>query len=135
MTIYLERLMAEYQLPKNWGRLEQPTVSARVSNPFCGDVIELDLSIVNGQMSNVAYVTVGCAICRASMSLLSEAIKDQTIDQLPYLEGSGILSLLGISLSPTRLKCALLARDAVRAALGQLTINDQQLTFARDSSR
>ena len=128
MSIYLEAIMDHYTLPRNWGRLQEPTHSSRVANPLCGDVIELDLQIENYKIVKIGYETEGCAICRAAISQLSDSIAGQSIDALPYLGGTSLIDdLLKIQLSPTRMKCALLARDAIKTAINGLPINRQQL--------
>ncbi len=121
MNLYLEKIIDHYKLPRNWGRLRQKTLSVRESNILCGDIIDLDLLIEDEIVKKIGFETKGCAICRATMSLVSEEILGQPILKINSIDRRKILELLEIELTPTRLKCALLARDALVSALKKLT--------------
>ncbi|OGC81528.1 MAG: hypothetical protein A2788_02025 [Candidatus Abawacabacteria bacterium RIFCSPHIGHO2_01_FULL_46_8] len=122
MDIYAQNILAHYQQPHHRGRLHEPTFSQRVKNPYCGDVIELDISLdEQGKVQAVAFEGEGCAISQASMSLLSDELIDRDKSHLEAILAQDIFELLGIKIGPGRIKCALLSLLALRKALNQQT--------------
>ena len=123
--MYREQILDHYKNPRNRGRLDDFThYSGKVSNPLCGDEVEVwvQMSIVNCQLSNIVAIGFdghGCAICIASASLLTEWAKEKEIQEVEQMTSETVTDLLGISLTPVRLKCALLVRDALREALSR----------------
>lgn len=116
-SIYQDIILEHYRNPQNTGRLLSPTKTVTVSNPLCGDHITLDITMKQDTISEIKYQADGCAISVASMSLLSEAMKGKTSKEVAALTKEYIGELLGISLSPNRLKCALLSLEAVQKAV------------------
>lgn len=100
--------MDYYRHPKNFGKMENPDIISKDYNPLCGDSVEIQLKISNNKIVDVKFNGSGCAISRASASMLTEIIKGKTIEDIIKLDKDDILKLLGIELSPLRLKCALL---------------------------
>lgn len=115
--IYQDIILEHYRNPQNTGRLSAPESSVAVSNPLCGDSITVDLRMDKGRISEIKYEALGCAISVASMSLLSEDLRGKTKQEVAKLKKEYVLTLLGISLSPNRLKCALLSLEAVQKAV------------------
>ena len=68
-------------------------------------------------MSDVAFTGRGCAISQASASMLTDEIRGRTIEDVATLQNQDVLDLLGIEISPARLKCALLSIDTLKKAL------------------
>ena len=87
------------------------------SNPLCGDRITLMLGIRDGVVAEVGFTGRGCAISQASASLLTDEIKGKPLDEVAKLNTQDLLDLLGIEISPARLKCALLSLDTLEHAL------------------
>ncbi len=114
--LYRDFILDHYRRPRNFGRLENPDISHEEDNPLCGDHIRLDLKLAEGVVADVRFEGQGCAISQASASVLTELIKGRPLAELRSLGGDELLESLGIdSISPARLKCALLALRVLRA--------------------
>ena len=134
MDIYAQNILAHYKNPRHQGRLAQPTVTAQVKNPYCGDVIDLSLRLdAQGRVAEVAFTGQGCAISQAAMSLLSEELAGLSRGELLALARDDIFALLGIQIGPGRIKCALLGLLALRKALNQAATWREFLEVRRDS--
>lgn len=117
MDIYTENILEHYQHPHNADTLPRPTVSATAHNPLCGDTLRLDLLIKNAAVADVGFSGSGCAISQAAMSLLTDEIKSKKITQLKKITPAKIYNLLHVTVSPGRIKCALLGLSALQQAL------------------
>ncbi|NOZ29987.1 MAG: SUF system NifU family Fe-S cluster assembly protein [Chloroflexi bacterium] len=115
--LYRMEILEHYRHPRNYGRLEDPDITYHDSNPFCGDEITLDLKIEDGRIVDARFVGHGCAISRASASMMTEEIKGRTLEELRHWTKEDILDLLGIEVGPVRLKCALLPLKALKAGV------------------
>jgi nitrogen fixation NifU-like protein len=115
--LYRDYILEHYRRPHNFGVLDDPTASYEGSNPLCGDRITMMLGIKDGVVSDVAFTGRGCAISQASASLLTDEIKGKTVEEVEKLTPDDLLGLIGIEISPARLKCALLSLDTVAHAL------------------
>jgi nitrogen fixation NifU-like protein len=119
-SLYRDEILEHYRRPHNFGTLEQPDVSYEGSNPLCGDRITLMLDLDDtGHVTDVAFTGRGCAISQASASLLTDTLRGQAADDLLQLGKDDVLDLLGIEISPARLKCALLSLDTLQRALSE----------------
>jgi nitrogen fixation NifU-like protein len=115
--LYREYILEHYKHPHNHGSLEHPDMEAHDLNPLCGDELTFQVSLgQDGKVSEVAFDGHGCAISQASASLLSDELKGLTTDQLIALNHQTVLDLLGIDISATRMKCAMLSLKVVKAA-------------------
>jgi nitrogen fixation NifU-like protein len=115
--LYRDYILEHYRRPHNFGVLEAPTASYEGSNPLCGDRITMMLGISDGVVREVAFTGRGCAISQASASLLTDEIKGKTVAAVEEMTPDDLLDLIGIEISPARLKCALLSLDTVAHAL------------------
>ena len=133
--LYQEILLEHNSKPRNFRKLEQPTQSAEGYNPLCGDRITLYLSLEDGVIADVAFQGSGCAISRASASMLTQSIKGQSVakareifqafhqmltepdEELDYEALGDLETLSGVVAFPTRIKCAVLAWHTMQAAL------------------
>lgn len=122
-NIYREQILDHYKHPRNFGTLEHPDVSSSDDLISCGDQISLEMKIdsLNKTVTDIRFQGRGCAISMASASMLTGKIIDKKISDLKKLNRYDILDMLGISLSPTRLKCALLPLEILHKAIGKLT--------------
>jgi nitrogen fixation NifU-like protein len=91
-------------------------VSVRDVNPLCGDVIEIYLKVDNGKIADVSFTGSGCAISQAAASMLTELVKGKALDDIKKLAKDDVLGLLGIDVSYSRMKCALLGLKTVKVA-------------------
>ncbi len=118
--LYRDYILEHYRRPHNFGVLEDATASYEGSNPLCGDRITMQLGIRDGKVAEVAFTGRGCAISQASASLLTDEVKGMTVEQASAFRADELLDLLGIEISPARLKCAMLSLETLDHALGEL---------------
>jgi nitrogen fixation NifU-like protein len=119
---YKEYILDHYRNPRNFGHLENPTAKAEDLNPLCGDKIAMELSVgADGKIDDVRFSGKGCAISQASASMLTESLKGKTLEEVAQLSHDVVLENVGIGISPTRKKCAMLGlKVAKSAALGEI---------------
>jgi|SRR3989344_3555811 len=115
--LYRENILDHYKHPRNFGKLIKKNAQASDNLVSCGDELGLELLLKNDRVSEVKFHGQGCAISVAAASMLTETIKAKKISDLQRLNRDDILRLLGISLTPTRLKCALLSLEILHKAL------------------
>jgi nitrogen fixation NifU-like protein len=115
--LYRDYILEHYRHPHNFGVLDSPTASYEGSNPLCGDRITMMLGVHDGLVKEVAFTGRGCAISQASASLLTDEIKGKPVSEVEKLTPEDLLDLIGIEISPARLKCALLSLDTLSHAL------------------
>ena len=116
MNIYQERLMDHYRHPRNKGVIENPDFSSGVHNPSCGDAISLTGRIENGIITAIAFDGFGCVISQAAASLLAEAVLHKPVTFARDFSKEAMIQLVSLDCGPTRLKCVLLALDALHGA-------------------
>jgi nitrogen fixation NifU-like protein len=115
---YKENILDHYRNPRNAGTLENATHSHEEHNPFCGDVIRIDLHVNKENIiDQVAFSGKGCAISQASASMLTEMLKDKTLAEAKAIGKEDILEALGIEIGPVRMKCALLSLKVLKAGV------------------
>jgi nitrogen fixation NifU-like protein len=125
---YREIIIDHYKNPAHRGQLEPKDYSFEDENPLCGDFIHVDLTLdENQKVKDAVFSGHGCAISQASADLLLDAIRGKTLEEVKKLNKQDVLDLLGIELSPVRLKCALLPLKVVKAAVYKLTEADDHL--------
>ena len=141
--------MEHNRRPRNFRRLDGPSHTADGFNPFCGDQITLDVEIEDGVIKDIGFEGSGCAISRASASLMTETIRDRSEGEAQDLfeafrrmitrapddqvedEDLGDLAVLsGVSEFPVRIKCATLSWHTLNAAL-----NGQENTVSTEEAR
>jgi nitrogen fixation NifU-like protein len=124
--LYRDYILEHYRRPHNFGPLEDATVTREGANPLCGDRITLQLDVKDGVVTSVGFTGRGCAISQASASLLTDEIKGKPLAEVQAFGADDLLDLLGIQISPARLKCAMLSHDTLRGALSQLAESGPQ---------
>ncbi|MBY0399894.1 SUF system NifU family Fe-S cluster assembly protein [Myxococcota bacterium] len=135
--LYQATILEHNKRPRNFAKLEHPTHEADGHNPLCGDALTLYARVDgNGRLADVAFQGSGCAISKASASLMTEHVKGKTVDEVqadferfhalltaapdvvPSTDGLGKLAVFsGVREYPVRVKCATLAWHALKAAL------------------
>ena len=116
-SFYRENLLDHYRNPRQHGHIAAPTVSHEDLNPLCGDMIHIDLAIDNGAIADARFSGHGCAVSQAAASMLLEEIVGKPVDEVAAFGRDNLLELIGVPLSPARLKCALLSLGVLRAGL------------------
>jgi nitrogen fixation NifU-like protein len=116
--LYRDYILEHYRRPHNFGVLDNATATQEGANPLCGDRITLQLRVSDGQIAGVGFTGRGCAISQASASLLTDEIKGKALDRAQSMSSSDVLDMLGIDISPARMKCALLSLETLQGALG-----------------
>ena len=114
--LYREQILEHYKNPHHWGELDDPDLEFEDFNPLCGDELKVQLKIADGKVADVAFSGHGCAISQASASMAGDEVKGMTVDELLKLDKEFVLDLLGIDISATRMKCALLSLKALKGA-------------------
>jgi nitrogen fixation NifU-like protein len=118
--LYRDEILEHYREPHNFGTLDAPDAVHEGQNPLCGDRITMMLALDEaGKVSDVAFSGRGCAISQASASLLTDEIRGRPVAEVEAMTNQDILDLLGIEISPARLKCALLSLDTMLQALAE----------------
>jgi nitrogen fixation NifU-like protein len=132
--LYQEVILDHNRTPRNFRVLAHPTHRAEGFNPLCGDRLDLFLNVESERIADIGFQGSGCAISRASASLMTDAIKGRSLGEARDLfrrfhqmvttppdravEDMGKLSVLaGVREFPVRVKCATLAWHALQAAL------------------
>ncbi|OGC47311.1 hypothetical protein A2886_01750 [candidate division WWE3 bacterium RIFCSPHIGHO2_01_FULL_42_13] len=119
-SLYREQLLEIYKNPSNRGSLASSSVKVTEKNAFCGDVVTLELEIENGVIKDVAFDGDACMVAIASSSLLTEEIKGKTVEEAGKITKEDLLEMLGVELTTSRVKCAILILEALQSALKQL---------------
>ncbi|MDQ2965451.1 MAG: SUF system NifU family Fe-S cluster assembly protein [Chloroflexota bacterium] len=119
--LYRDYILEHYRRPHNFGVVEDANASYEGANPLCGDRITMMLGVRDGIVEKVGFTGRGCAISQASASLLTDEVKGKPVAQVAALRNDDVLELLGIDISPARLKCAILSLDTLQHALEDLS--------------
>ena len=123
--LYRQQILDHYKNPRNYGDLDEPTFSHVGENPMCGDTVEMDVTLDEDEetIRRVAFEGDGCAISQASASMLSEQLQGMDIEELRAMDRDDITEMLGVDISPMRVKCAVLAekvaQDGAEIYLGE----------------
>src|SRR5215210_6131989 len=115
--LYREQILEHYKRPHNFGRLEGADLGFEDSNPFCGDEQRIELRLdEEGRVAEVSFEGKGCAISTAATSMLTDELEGMSREELLALPKEFVLDLLGIEISATRMKCALLGLKIAKSA-------------------
>ncbi len=135
--LYREVILDHYRNPRHRGSLPAPTTSHEGYNPLCGDEVTVELLVKGGIVQDIAFRGFGCSISQSSASMMAEAIRGRTVQEVEALfkeftammQGSGEIdpeslgdleALEGVRKFPVRVKCATLAWHTLRQALRRL---------------
>lgn len=121
MDLYRENILHHYRHPLNYGHLTGPDIVIQDANPSCGDSITIEIQCKKGKdgthVTDIRFTGEGCAIHQASASMLTDAVKHKSVDEIMTLDLPFVQELLGITLTPSRVKCALLPLEAIQKAV------------------
>lgn len=118
--MYRQYILDHYQHPHHFGELDDASFEAEGLNPTCGDELKVQVRVDDEQrVVDVAFTGNGCAISQASMSILSDELVGKTLSQIAELDRDYMMELIGIQLSPARVKCALLGLVVVKMGMDE----------------
>ncbi len=114
--MYRQQILDHYKNPRNYGEIEEPTFTHVGENPMCGDEIRMDVVLDDDEetIERVAFRGDGCAISQASASMLSEKLAGMTVEELDAMDRDDVTEMLGVDISPMRVKCAVLAEKVAQ---------------------
>ncbi len=134
-SLYQQLILEHYRKPRNKGELPEATVEIHMANPVCGDEIRLQLQIDGDRIVEARHVGQGCSISQAAVSMMTNLIKGKSLSEAEGLADrftammhgdeevakdrtmGDLRALKGVSKFPVRIKCALLAFDAMQEAI------------------
>lgn len=110
-------ILEHYRNPVNFGTVENPDVISKEYNPSCGDIVEIQIKFNDGKIGDIKFQGQGCAISQSSVDILIDILKNKTVDEVKSITAESFLKVLGIELSPLRMKCALLGLKTLKTAV------------------
>jgi nitrogen fixation NifU-like protein len=114
---YSDKVIDHYENPRNVGKfdIDETIGTGIVGAPACGDVMKLQIKVLDGVIQDARFKTYGCGSAIASSSLVTEWLKGRTLDQAGQINNSEIAGEL--ALPPVKIHCSILAEDAIKAAV------------------
>ena len=117
--MYSQAVLDHFKNPRNAGELPDATASVEVTNPACGDILQLAVRVENGRIADVRFKTRGCVTAIACSSLLTEMMRGNTLDEIRMITPEQISEALG-RLPPATFHGSQLACDGLQALLCHL---------------
>jgi nitrogen fixation protein NifU and related proteins len=114
--LYRDNILDHYKNPRNFGELDEHDLEFHDHNPLCGDELGVHIQVKDGKIAELRFHGHGCAISQAAASISSEELIGMPVDDVGDLSASWVIDQLGIEISPTRRKCALLSLKVLRGA-------------------
>ncbi|MDZ7745094.1 MAG: iron-sulfur cluster assembly scaffold protein [Halobacteriales archaeon] len=126
--MYRQQILDHYKNPRNYGEIDDATFEHVGENPMCGDTIKLfvKLEADDETIAGVSFIGDGCAISQASASLLSTELQGMTLETVREMDRDDIVEMLGVDISPMRIKCAVLAEKVVQDGAA-IYVGDKEL--------
>jgi nitrogen fixation protein NifU and related proteins len=114
--LYRENILDHYKHPRNFGELDRRDLEFHDHNPLCGDELGVHIRVEDGKIADLRFHGQGCAISQAAASISSEELIGMPVEDVSDLSAEWMIEQLGIDISPTRRKCALLGLKVMRGA-------------------
>jgi nitrogen fixation NifU-like protein len=136
-ALYQEMILDHYRRPRNKGTLENADASVEMKNPLCGDEINLQVAFDGASVSDLKFSGRGCSISQASASMMTQLVKGKRKEEIDAIRKQfrelmlgdssaaddprlgSLRALSGVARFPARVKCALLAWNALETALAE----------------
>ncbi len=115
-ALYRDYILDHYKNPRNFGELDPHDLEWNDHNPLCGDELGVHVRVEDGRIAELRFHGQGCAISQAAASISSEELIGMEVEEIPRLPADWVIEMLGIGISPTRRKCALLGLKVMRGA-------------------
>ena len=115
--LYRDYILEHYKSPRNFGELEDADLEFVDKNPLCGDELAVQINVEEGKIKELRWHGQGCAISQAAASIASEELIGMPVDDAAKLDADWMLEHMGIDISATRRKCALLNLKVLRGAV------------------
>ncbi|MDD5722439.1 MAG: Fe-S cluster assembly scaffold protein NifU [Syntrophales bacterium] len=116
MEQYSEKVMDHFRNPRNVGEIENTDGVGKVGNPVCGDIMELQIKVKDGVIVDARFKTFGCGAAIATSSMVTELIRNKTIDEASKISNRAVAEALG-GLPPIKMHCSVLAEEALTKAI------------------
>jgi nitrogen fixation NifU-like protein len=117
VALYSEVILDHFRHPRNYGSLPDADITQEDYNPLCGDRIRIELKLKHTTVEDARFKGDGCAISMAAASLLTEFIIGAELKDVEAISDASLISALESDIRPSRVQCALLALEALRAGL------------------
>ena len=117
--MYSPEVLDHFQNPRNAGEVTEPDASVQIENPACGDILKLTARVRDGRLAEVRFLAKGCVPAMACASLLTELIKNETLDNARKLRREDLVQRIG-GLPAASSHAGHLALDALGALLSKL---------------
>jgi nitrogen fixation NifU-like protein len=121
MDLYREVLLENYKNKANRGKLENPSISKKSSNPLCGDSLELDIKIEDGVVKDIKFDGAGCAVSVAATSMLIDKVIGKRVEDVRKITKEDLINEINPNLTLSRIKCATLGYNSLMEALSELS--------------
>jgi nitrogen fixation NifU-like protein len=135
-ALYQEMILDHYRRPRNKGTLEKPDATVEMKNPLCGDEITLEVAFEGASVCDLRFSGRGCSISQASASMMTQLVKGKSTEEIDAIRKrfrdlmlgtapaddaqlGSLRALSGVARFPARVKCALLAWNALETALAE----------------
>lgn len=116
-SLYKQHILDHYKDPHNFGEMDDPDADVEAENPSCGDELHLYARVADEEIKKLTFTGEGCALSIAAASLLTDELQGKDTDDIKNVSEEEMFELLGLekdAVSPMRMKCVLLCRDAAQ---------------------
>jgi len=136
-ALYQEMILDHYRRPRNKGEMPDADASVLMKNPLCGDEIAVHLRYDGDEIADLGFSGRGCSISQASASMMTQLLKGKSVEEAEGIRArfrdmvmgnkeaaedaslGSLRALGGVARFPARVKCALLAWNALETALAK----------------
>jgi nitrogen fixation NifU-like protein len=127
---YSEKVMEHFRNPRNVGEIENPDGVGKVGNPVCGDIMELTIKVDGGIITDARFKTFGCGAAIATSSMITELVKNKTIEDALKISNRAVAEALG-GLPPIKMHCSVLAEEALKRALDDYRMRSAKIASGK----